>query len=54
MVKIDHKKLKDIIFGIERNSSQLIMIDEVTGLSTPIFSIRKEHLEECRKLAEKK
>jgi hypothetical protein len=27
LVKIDHKKLKDIIFGIDQNGSEIVMID---------------------------
>lgn len=50
MTKIEHKKLKDIIFGIERNGMQLLMIDEITALSTVIFNINKDHVEECHKL----
>lgn len=50
MTKIEHKKLKDIIFGIDRNGMQLLMIDEITALSTVIFNINKDHVEECHKL----
>jgi WD40 repeat protein len=44
MAKIEQKKFKDIIFGIDKSRTELLMLDEVTGFYTVIFSIAKQHL----------
>lgn len=45
IAKIEHKKLKDnIIFGVDREGKQVLMIDENTGLQTVLFDVGRDHV----------
>lgn len=39
-----------MIIGIDAEGGELVMVDESNGFSTILFSIKKEHLAECRKI----
>jgi hypothetical protein len=42
LIKIEGKLYKNLIFGVDRSKTQILMIDEISGLHTAIFEINKQ------------
>lgn len=50
IIKIQIKVLKNLIFGIERTRTEILMIDEITGFYTSVFEINRFHGTQYRNL----
>ena len=54
IVKLENRQLGNYLFAIDVDSKDVVMVEETTGCCSVVFSIARQHVDETKKLFDRK